>query len=51
MKSKDLDVLEEKSEKEEDGDKLTKEGFYKSMNTVENNTLTKIRKAKQLPPK
>lgn len=47
----DLDILEEKSEHEEDGDKLTKEGFYKSITTVETGTLTKMRRAKHLPPK
>ena len=34
MKMRDLDVLEEKSEHEEDGDRFTNEGFYKSAKTV-----------------
>ena len=39
MLSKDLDVLEEKSEFEEDG--LTKEGFYKSAKNAELVDMTK----------
>lgn len=40
----DLDILEEKSEQEEEGDKITKENFYKSITTVETATLTRMRK-------
>lgn len=40
----DLDVLEEKDEYEEDVDKITKEGFYKSNSTVDSATLQKIKK-------
>ena len=29
LKTADLDVLEERDEQEEDGDKLTREGFFK----------------------
>ena len=35
----DLDVLEEKDEYEEDGDKLTREGFYKNSQTLDSQTL------------
>jgi hypothetical protein len=44
LKTVDLDVLEEKDELEEDGDKLTKEGFYKSGSTLDSGTLHKIKK-------
>ncbi|CDW82526.1 UNKNOWN [Stylonychia lemnae] len=44
LKTVDLDVLEERDEQEEDGDKLTREGFYKSGSTLDSGTLQKIKK-------
>lgn len=47
----DLDILEEKDEQEEDGDKMTKENFYKSITTMETSNLARTHKSKLLPPK
>jgi hypothetical protein len=44
LKNMGLDVLEEKSEHEEDGDKLTREGFYKSNSTLDSVAMNRPRK-------
>lgn len=41
LKMLDLDILEEKSEQEEDGDKMTRENFYKSITTMDNSNLAR----------
>jgi hypothetical protein len=52
MKTNDLDILEERDELEEAGEKLTTDAFYKSNSTVDLEVLNKIRKSRaNLPPK
>jgi hypothetical protein len=40
LKLMSLDVLEEKSELEEEGDKVTRDGFYKSATTADTGVIT-----------